>query len=181
MSASVPTSPPSQFSAGDSVTWKISSPEYSAADGYSLRYTLHNGTNKISFASSADGSDHLVSLSSTDTAAYVAGQYTYKAHAIKTGERWAVDEGIFTILPDFTAEVTVDPRTQKQRQLDEVNEAIDGIVTGRLASYSTTSGTFTKLNLNDLMRWRDVLQQQVNREQGRGRATAIRHRFTTPR
>lgn len=94
---------PEFITAGDAVSWKRTIPGAPASDGWVLSYALVKDGKQIVFAGSADGDDHVVSLGSTDTVDWPAGQYAWGAYVTKDGNRYQWDEGIVEIRPDLVA------------------------------------------------------------------------------
>ena len=58
--ADIPTTEPSVVTAGDTVKWTRALAEYSAADGWTLKYKLANLEGSFDVNASASGADHAV-------------------------------------------------------------------------------------------------------------------------
>jgi len=96
---------PDKITIGDSVAWKKSLADYSAADGWVLSYALVKSGVQITFAASASGADHLVDLAATTTAAWTdAGEYAFDAYVTKDAERYLIDSGLVEIRPNLAAQ-----------------------------------------------------------------------------
>ena len=74
--ASTPTTEPAAITAGDSFTWQKTLADYPAGT-WTLKYRFINAAGKIDITATASGTDHLVSVTPTTSAAYTAGDYTW--------------------------------------------------------------------------------------------------------
>lgn len=125
----IPSSEPTELRAGDTVAWERELEDYSAADGWALKYKLlwASGT-AVEFAASGSGTLHSVSLSSADTDGYTAGTATLVGYVEKGAgaslERVTLYNALLTILPDLTAATTHDGRTANQIALEAARAAL---------------------------------------------------------
>jgi hypothetical protein len=69
----IATIEPQQITAGDSVKWKKSLPEYKASDSWVFTYALVKSGVQKKITATLDGDDHLISLATTATASYDPG------------------------------------------------------------------------------------------------------------
>ena len=100
------------------------------------------------------------------------------------GERTTADSGAITVLPDLTQ---ARAKSVARVQLDAINAAITSVVSGKFAVVSFNGQTFTRQNLDVLMRQRTDLAAQVYQEEqaekvARGATvnTRIPIQFVTP-
>ena len=70
--------------------WKRSIDDYKASDGWTLKYSFRGTAGTIDITSSADGDEHLISLSPTTTAAYDAGMYDVQGYVEIRGQNGRV-------------------------------------------------------------------------------------------
>jgi hypothetical protein len=94
---------PDQITAGDSVAWKRSFGDYSAADGWTLSYAFTKTGSLIAIEGSADGADHLIEVAASASVDWAAGEYAFQAYVTKGDERYQVDDGIVEIRPNLAA------------------------------------------------------------------------------
>ena len=118
MATTTPTTEPASVTAGDTITWQKSLADFPAGT-YTLKYRLLNAAGKIDITATASGTDYLVSVSSTTSATYTAGDYDYLAWVEKSGERYSVGSGRITVLPNLAALNTYDGRSDA-RQIYEL-------------------------------------------------------------
>lgn len=116
---------PRRLMAGVTLKWDETLSDYSAADGWTLKYALRHPSNaKIDLASTASGAAFSFSVASTTTAAWAAGTYTWRAYVERAGERFEVGAGEIVIEPDFAAANTLDGRTLARKALDDARAAL---------------------------------------------------------
>lgn len=154
--ATLPTTEPASFVAGDTLTWQRSLPDYPAGT-YTLKYRLINTAGKIDITASASGTDHLVEVSPTTTAGYTAGDYAWTAWVEKTGERFTVGSGTVTVLPNIAALSTLDARTDAAKILDQLMAAY--------TSYTTSNGHVVEYEIaGRRMKYRNAAEiiEQIN-------------------
>jgi len=107
----IDTKEPDEIIAGDTIKWKKSLSDYLASAGWSLTYVLLNAAGKITITSSADGSDHLISIDAATTAAYAAGLYDWSLTVSNGLERYTIGNGRIEVKPDPTQQTTFDGRS----------------------------------------------------------------------
>jgi len=165
--ATIPTTEPVSFRAGDLLTWEKDLSLYPANDGWSLAYTLINSAQKLSIASSASGAKHLVSVSAATTAAYVAGLYQWAARVTKTTEIYTIKSGTIEILPNIAAAgvLTYDFRSHAKTMLDALEAAFEGRATSTQLEYQISGRQIRSMTPEDMITWRNYFKTEVVREQ----------------
>ena len=139
MAHKIPTVEPQKLTAGDTAIWKKSLSDYPADEGWILSYALvKSGTDKVTFNSSASGTEHLVSVAATDTTGWVAGFYAYQAKVKKGTEEYTVGRGQIEILAEFEAAASggIETRSVSRIALDKVNAWLTGTKSVDVAEYS---------------------------------------------
>ena len=99
--SNIPTHEPASLIAGDTAKWLKSLADYPAIEGWSLEYQLINKNHKITIAATAQGSDFLINVAASVTAAWQADEYAYRAQVSKAGEVYTVSSGTIIIKPSF--------------------------------------------------------------------------------
>ena len=124
MPAAIPIIEPESVTAGDTVKWTRSLADYSAADGWTLKYRLINAAGKIDIVSSASGADHAVNEPASTTDDWVAGVYTWQAYVEKAAERYTVGNGTIEVKPNLAAQAGgFETRSTAKQILDELEAA----------------------------------------------------------
>jgi hypothetical protein len=169
MANPVPTSVPAKITAGDTLSWSRSLPDYPANGGWVLKYRLINAAGKIDITAGASGADHLVSVTAATSAAYAAGTYDWQEYVEKGTERYTTGAGSIVVSPNLAAQAGgLDTRTDARRMLDAVNAwlvARDLAV----AEYEIAGRRMKYIPIADLIALRGKLQAEVNREEAAAR------------
>jgi hypothetical protein len=123
MTQTVQTKVPDSVTAGDTVQWKISLPDYLATDGWVLKYKFVKTSGGFAVVSTADGDDHLVNVSAVTSAGWTSGTYSYQAYVDGVdSQRFTVDTGTIIVKPNIAAEAAgYDNRTPAKKLLDNLD------------------------------------------------------------
>lgn len=156
---------PKSIRAGDSTVWRSSFADYKASAGWALAYRLvpRSGGAAKDIAAGADGDDFEVSLSASDTASYVAGEYTLVGRVTKASESFTVYADVCTVQPNLMTATSLDDRSTARR----IVEAIDAWLSGKAgwAGEKTLGDRHIKDHpLPDLIRLRDRYAQDIAAE-----------------
>ena len=174
----VPTTEPATIVAGDLLQWKRTDLGTDYANGsYTLSYKARLGGTSagssvvITITASASGDDYLVSVGQSTTASYTAGDYRWQAYITRNSdsERLTIDSGTFEVAANRSAS-TADPRSHAKTMLDKIESILEGRAEGDVAAYSTNGRSLTKLDITDLLMWRDRYRADYLREVHRERA-----------
>lgn len=133
---------PKEITAGDSIEWTLSLPDYLPADSWVLSYALVKTGNQISITGTDNGDGrHKISVSGTTTADWVPGDYRWQAYVTKGSNRHQVGSGRITVHPNFAAQATgFDARSLWRIILDNL-----------MAAYQTltaTNATVAEVDIN---------------------------------
>lgn len=170
MSAPTPTAAPARLSAGDTLKFLLSVPDYPATEGWSLTYTLVSATARYTVASVASGADHLIQAAASVTANWAPGTYSTRVQATKAGEVYTLLEAVLTVAASFGA--ATDGRSQARRTLDAIEATLEGRASGDVASYEIAGRRLAKIPIPELLQLRDRYRMDVAREEDARRAAA---------
>ena len=164
--ADVPTTEPTEVVAGDTLTWRRSLADYPASAGWVLSYALVNAAGQIAISASADGDDHLVSVAAATSAAYPVGTYAWQAYVTKTTERYLVDSGRLTVLPNLAAQVGgYDNRSWAQKTVDAIEQWM-ATRSPQVAEYQINGRAMKYWEDAKLLATRTALLAEIRRESG---------------
>lgn len=169
--AAIPTIEPTTVNAGDTIRWTRTLPDYPASAGWVLAYTLLNAASKITITSAASGDDHAVNVAAATSAAWVAGDYAWRAQVSKSGEVYTVGEGRMTVAPSFGA-ATLDTRSSARKALEAVEAYLADPSNLTAAKYEIAGRSLDRFPLTDLWSHRDRLRFEVAREDAAARVAA---------
>ncbi|HMU54845.1 MAG TPA: hypothetical protein PKA61_07555 [Nitrospira sp.] len=164
MSATIPSTEPSSFRAGDFLTWTKSLADYPANQGWSLAYTLINASSKITINAGTSGADFLVSVPAATTAAYTAGIYQWMARVTKSTEIYTVASGTIEILPNLAAATTFDVRSHAKIMLDAIEAAFEGKASSTQLEMEINGRRIKSFSPEEMIRWRSYYKMEVAKE-----------------
>ena len=160
------TSLPAAFTAGDTVAFTQTLPDYPASAGWSLVYTLINATTKITLPTAvASGDNYVVTVPAATSVNYAAGTYSYMATVTLAGVRYTVEAGTVTVRANLAAQTTYDNRSPAREALEEVNAALRAY--GNKAwqqSYTIGGRSQTFRSIEEFLTFRDRLMAEVASE-----------------
>jgi hypothetical protein len=183
----IPKTEPSTITAGDTLTWSRSLPDYPATSGWALNYSLLSLAGSTQIGSAADGADHLIKVLPEVSSTYVPGTYNWQAWVTDGVDRIQISRGTIEILPDYAATGTgaLDTRSHVKKVLDAIEAVIEGRA-GKGDQELTIDGTrlvkMTAAELLDLrFRYKAEYKlelQKVRIAQGKNSGRKIVTRFT---
>lgn len=173
MTAPVPTTEPASVVSGDTWTWKKTLADYPAST-FTLKYRLVNAAGKIDITAAASGTDHLITVASTTTDDYAAGEYTWAAWVEKTGERWTVGGGTLTVKPNIAALNLLDGRTDAAKILDQLITAYKSytVSNGHVAEYEIAGRRMKYRSAAEILQQISVWEARVAAEKRAERIAA---------
>ena len=166
MSADIPSAPPTEIRAGDTVQWRRTLPDYLAGDGWSLRYALVSASAAYNATAASDGDDHLLTVAATTTAGWAPGRYALTEYVVKGAERFTLATTQLQVLPDLAAASSgLDTRTHARKVLDAIEAGLESKapVAGML---EIAGRRIQHYPLGDLLALRDRYRAEVRREAG---------------
>ena len=166
------TALPARLLAGDSYTITLTYPDYPASAGWTLRYAVA-GVDVKTWESTADGDEHVMTLTAAETAGLIAGTYNYQLRAILDSAAETIDRGLLAIEADLAALAPGASANYWEGLKRDAETALTALVAGGAVQMVTILGRQTMFRSpQDLMR----LIAQCD-----ARITALRHRtFGTP-
>jgi hypothetical protein len=162
---------PSKINQGDSVSWSDNETRDNLGNtidsSWTLTYSLR-GPTILDKAAITNGNGWQTLLTITETAALSAGIYYWQAVATKNTSRVTVGSGSVEVLKNIStvSSGAYDGRSQIQKDLDAVNEAIRSLVgNGAVQEYSIGNRSFKKMTISELRELRSSLKYELNKEQ----------------
>ena len=129
---------PGVLIAGDRWLWKRTdlATDYPVAS-FTLKYSLRlqgSGTTEVEITATGSGTEYLIEVASSDTAAFAAGTYEWQAYLTRDSdsERLTIGRGISEVRPNRDA-ATTDPRSHVKKVLDAIRAVIEGTATKELS------------------------------------------------
>lgn len=140
-------------------------PDYPADQGWEITYTLIGSSENQTFTSTPDGPDHLVSLASSDTTNWPAGDYHWVAQIGDGTDRYTLGEGRITIKAD-PASITAgtDLRSHAEKMLEAIESVIEGRASQAAEEMSFEGRSIKFIPITELVPLRDRYRRMVEQE-----------------
>ncbi len=173
VSIDIPTTEPSEITAGDTATWKKSLSDFLASDSWVLTYALVKTNKLIEIIAAADGDDYLVEELPTVTTDWDPGIYHYQAYVTKATERYQVGEGTIEVLEDFATTTGFDGRSHAKKTLDAIEAVLEDKATQDQLSYSIGGRSLSRFSWEELTGARNYYRAEYLKEERKaGRASS---------
>jgi hypothetical protein len=132
---------PLKFYSGDSVTWAETLADYPAPTWALTYYFAQAAETPIPLLCSANGTEHVLSMSATHTALMNYGAWKWTSRATSGTASVVVGSGHFTIIPDPTK--PYDHRSHAEKALEAITATLEGRLTESVTEY-TIDGVMCK-------------------------------------
>lgn len=165
---------PTVIVAGDTYTWTVSSSDYPASDGYSLKVTINSASARVNAttATASNGKDWDVTLTAAQSMQLNSPGRYYLVEVAEYGTgativRHTLYSGTVEVkhhVGDTT--VPTDVRTHARKVLEAIEAAIEGRATrGQLQSTVIGDRQVQYLAPEELLKWRSFYKMEVAREE----------------
>jgi len=184
-----PEGVPTKIVVGDFIQWK----KTELATSYPP--ATHSATYVARIASGQSGeiqvsaierpTYYLFQVNSATSAAFATGYYHWQLEIVETatGNRIVVERGEFEAIADLDNN-GADPRTHAEIMVDKIEALLSGRADKDVSSYSIQGRSISKMNVSELLQWRDYYRKEVVKEQrdlaieqGRPTKTTMKVRF----
>lgn len=184
-----PEGVPAKIVVGDFVQWKNTSlaTDYPPAT-HSATYVARiaaGASGEIQIAAIERPTYYLFQVASATSAAFETGYYHWQLEIVETatGNRIVVERGEFQAIADLDNN-GADPRTHAEIMVDKIEALLQGRADKDVSSYSIQGRSISKMNVSELLQWRDYYRKEVVKEQrdlaieqGRPTKTTMKVRF----
>lgn len=167
MTASIPTSAPASFTAGNTVKFTRSLPDYLPADGWilSFAFVVDGDLQTVTATDNGDGT-HLVTIAAADSVKYAPGIYHWQAYVSRDGERYPVGEGRVEVKANFADMAGgYDSRSHARKVLDSLQAMMERKATKDQQSYTMPNGIAVgRLTPGEVLVWMSYYKREVRLE-----------------
>lgn len=158
---------PASATAGLTFQAVLSLPDYPAPD-WSVRAILR-GPQNIDLDATPQGTDHVLAVDATATAAWTAGVYWYSLRATKGAQVGDAGSGRIQILADLAAvSGTFDGRTEAERALAAIDAVMANRATQDQQRYTINNRELWRTPIAELIKLRAFYAARVRRERRKG-------------
>lgn len=147
---------PTEFAAGDSVTWKKVFDAYPASAGWALTYYF-SGANPFILPATTEGDGFSVTIGASASAQKAPGLYKYAARVAKGDECYTVAQGQLTITPDPSKQPGgLDVRSTWRKVYEGLSAVLEAKSTKGYEEMSVQLPNGVTRHIKDLA-WNDIL------------------------
>jgi hypothetical protein len=169
--SAIPTKEPEVITAGDTVKWTRQYGDYPASAGWELNYYLRTpvAVNKFAFGTeiTASGDSFAVVIPALTSAGWTHGTYKWAAFVTKGEERYGVGTGVMLIKPNLATTTPIDDRSHVQKVYEALCAVIENRATADDQSYTIGGRSLTRMNIDELERWKTTYGNRLARERGK--------------
>ena len=172
-STNYPTTEPPVLVVGDRWVWKRTDIGSTyAPSSYALSYRarlLGAGSTNFSFVASESGTEYIIEISSSTTANYTSGTYSWNMYITRSSdsERIALDSGKFEVKTNLVTS-EADPRSHNAKMVDYLEATAESLAQKLTTSYSISdrSNTLKSMEENQtlLNYYRSVYDREVMKD-----------------
>lgn len=168
----IPTQIPNELRAGDTWRWTRDLADYPAGT-WTATYYLQNASKSISFAASASGTTHSVSVAASATAAYTPGRYRWflrltDGTIVETPDS---EQGWVDVLAD-PARGATDHRSNARKRLEMIDAYLIDPGNLEASQFSIAGRQISRWARADLLVERDKAKTEVDAEEAAARVAA---------
>lgn len=172
MSASTPTT----HTAGNTFAATLDGSTYPASDGWVAALILI-GPARFTLTSAASGDDHAVAVAGSTTASWAAGAYAMVAVYTKAADRYSVELGTLTVLPDpasagTDARALLSSAAQALQDLEAAYRAHLASGNVHVAEYEIAGRRMKYRSIQELLKALSAARRDVAAEQAAKRISA---------
>lgn len=167
MTATVPTTEPSELRAGLTWAWRREDLADYPAGTWTLTYWFKQAASaggKFSIVATADGTNYAISVAAATTAGYTADDYTWAAVVTSGSEAYEVDRGTCKVLPKYNADAALDDRSHARKMVEAIEALMENRATKDQMEYSIGNRMLKRMPIAELIKWRDYYRADLYAE-----------------
>lgn len=165
---------PTSLRAGDTWSWKDTVSGYQAGalpTDWVLKYHLRGkDLTSIDIVSTADGTDHAISVTADESSSFTPGSYVWAAYVERTVtgvlERHTVGSGDVDVLPFLRQATSADDfRSHARKTLAAIDAVMEGRASVDQEQITIAGRSLVRTPMADLIKLRQYYEQQVDAEE----------------
>ena len=163
---------PSQFTIGDTLSFRKILADYPPSEGWSLSYSLRilETGSALDISASVSGQEYVVTVTKAVTNDWDAGTYAIQGFVDNGTSRFQIYDGFIEALPSLsTIEDSVDLRSHVRKVLDNIEAVLEGRATHDVLESHIGDTTFRRLTPSQLMDMRNKYLVELDKEERRAR------------
>jgi hypothetical protein len=161
------TAVPVSMYAGDTLNLLIAIDNFPAGEGWTLTYGFRKESGSIiSFASTASGSQYVLTVAATTSAQWIPGKYVGTARISLGSQSYTVWRGTMEVLPDLAQQAdNFETRTSSKKCLDAIIAVMEGKATRDVLQTTIAGQSIGRMAWSELLSARSYFQDLVDGEQ----------------
>lgn len=157
---------PLKITAGFDYTWDISG-DYSADDGWTLKYQGVNSDAVIEIIASGDGYNHTVEILAVATAEFTKGNYQFsKYFENEDGRKILLETLKIEVLQNPITDTPFDTRSHAEIMLEAIEALEQGRASVVQSSFTIAGRAIQYLSPKELIEWKNHYKTLVRAERG---------------
>lgn len=179
LTALVSEKTPSIITAGLNADWKLYFKDYLYSDSWVLTiWLLGNGTQYSITGTDNGDSFHRFTKLASETASYIAGDYSYTVVAVNGTSKVPLESGVITIKPNFLIATSgLETRSNTKIILDLMDKAIKDLASKTTSEVTIDGTSYKRSEINNLIKARNHYATLYAQEQ---RAVRMANGFADP-
>ncbi len=178
------TSMPDTVRLGDTLSVKFSLADFPADDGWTATVYWIGVLTDYSKATTASGSDHLLSLTPTETNDNLnVEQMQWNIQVVKGTDKYTPDNGTQDGLVNFSTAAAQDLRSSNQKVLDAIVATIENRASLDQQEYTIKDRQLKRMTIEELLKFQSIYEARVasdkRKEKGQG-TPLVKVRFNRP-
>src|ERR1017187_4419764 len=163
----IPTCEPTQFAAGDSLSWTKNLSDQQSKDGWTTLYCFRGyGLSFLDVPSDETANNHLTTITPEMSTGLLPGTYKVAGYALNVGQRIQFYSCEIVVTENFqTADQSFDDRTQNRRTLDNINAVIEGRANSTMLNSEVEGTRLGRIPHKDLLDLQALYQVKVRNEE----------------
>lgn len=173
MGYDIPTSEPTELTAGDSWQWDVSLTDYPPGDGWQLAYAIRGAEDLDAAWSSeisANGGTYEVRIAAGNTD-LTPGNYRLIGFVTLSGERHIVYDAPLTVRANPVT--TVNALSHDETMLAAIDALLEGRAQDVKEGFSIAGRDVRKLSPEELVRWQNIYRARVLQARNPGALTPV--------
>lgn len=163
---------PATLRQGDTLEVQVSLSDFPASS-WTLTYFLSGPTSELEQAATADGDDHLLSLTPEQTAELGVEVVGWVAKASKDGDVFTALSGTVQVLADLATSGPIDTRSHAQKVLAAIQATIEGRATNDQQEYTIKDRSLKRMSVEELLAFKKEYERLVALELRNGQRNIL--------
>lgn len=164
MAATVPTTPPTDLTAGITWRWDRTLDDYPPADGWALKVRFVGDAADLTLTAVVNGTTFEFTATPSETASLAAGLYRYVEYVELGAARHVVADGTVVVRANPLTVAPGDQRSHAEVMLAKVRAAKAALVDGGAKQWTVGQRSFTSNDLGELSKLEAQYAAAVRRQ-----------------